>query len=206
MTDGKRCKWLHKWVNFDFCYYFKVHSPLVVCTFFVARHEKSLNKEFQGGVCSAKLAGFDFTWTTDIEVEHLCSPTVPYVSSVFHGNHTRPPLLETHHKTEDPISSSRSPHLGSWAHESPGHGSCAKNVGCDQAKQNRSLMAGKITARKSSGQETTRGPGQITTTQKFIVQLLDTRRPVGKTGVIVTPVKQVYIQPTFQAELKCNSN
>lgn len=84
----KRCKCFQKYVRFHVHKLLKAHSPLVLCTLLVATHEKSLNKEFQGGACSATLAGFDFTWTRDIGVEHSCSPSTPYFSGLFHGNHT----------------------------------------------------------------------------------------------------------------------
>lgn len=79
----------------------------------MATHEKSLNNEFQGGACSARQAGFDFTWTTDIGVEHSHSPSAPCFSAVFHGNHTLLLLPKTHHKTEDHIFPSFPSHLGS---------------------------------------------------------------------------------------------
>lgn len=83
---------LKKWVNFHLRHRFQAPSPLFVWSFLVATHEKSLNKEFQGGACSATLAGFDFTWTTDIDVKHLCSPSVPHFSGLFHRNQTAAPL------------------------------------------------------------------------------------------------------------------
>lgn len=96
------------------------HSPLVLCTFLVATHEKTLNKEFQDRACSASQADFDFTWTRDIRVEHSKSPTTPYFSDVFHGKYTLLLLPKTHHKTEDHIFSSSSPISRALAHEGLG--------------------------------------------------------------------------------------
>lgn len=79
------------------------YSPLVLCMLLVATHEKSRYKEFQGGACSATLAGFGFTWTRDIGVEQSRSPSTPYFSGLFHGNHTVAAGQKTHHKTEDHI-------------------------------------------------------------------------------------------------------
>lgn len=105
----ERCKCFQNWACSHVLYLWKAHSPSILCTFRVATHEKSLNNEFQGGACSARQAGFDFTWTTDIRVECSHSPSAPCFAGVFHRNHTLLLLPKTHQKTEDHIFPSWSP-------------------------------------------------------------------------------------------------
>lgn len=61
----------------------KAPSPSVEFTLLLATHEQSLNKESQGGACSVTLAGFKFTWTTDMGAEHSRSPSVPVFLGAF---------------------------------------------------------------------------------------------------------------------------
>lgn len=125
-------------------------SPLVLCTFLVATHESSLNREFQGGACGATLVCLDFTWTTDIEVKHVCSPSVPRCSGLFHGNHTL--LLELYAFLQilDHISPPATPApaptplpLESTSFWAAGVLQQIQNEGCVQTNTSRSLTAGK---------------------------------------------------------------
>lgn len=70
-NEEKRCKCV---LSFK-----KAPSPSVLFTLLLATHEQSLSKELQGAVlaCSATLAGFKFTWTTDMGGEHSRRPSVP---------------------------------------------------------------------------------------------------------------------------------
>lgn len=129
---------------------FKAHSPSVLCTFLGATHEKSLNNEFQGGACSTRQAGFDFTWTTDIGVELLHSPSAPCFFAVFHGNHTLLLLPRTHRKTEDHIFPSFPSHLGSGCWSRSGESS---NKRMRAVSRQRCLITGKITAYEGRGRE-----------------------------------------------------